>query len=224
MARNRRRRKPSVIFSALVSLAGVVGVLALPMGVLAYRDGARQRARHDLVAALPDLTTARPGEVGVLEGRVAADMPALRDGFVAYLVEEYRGKGWRTTGGQVQPLTVETPSGAVQVVNADYAFDRAVDGWTTAEREVSPPGMTTGAVRLQGLVPGGSLMVVGRAEPGGPPRQVVAQTVAGVDRRTYLERLTRRRDAGRSILVVLLLVAPVGIAFALWGGRRVLRG
>lgn len=228
MSRSRRPEKSYTVSVVLMTLAGVGGLLALAMGAMALFDAAEDRARHAFVSRLPDLLSAPQGETGILEGRIAASAPPLREEFVAYLREERSGlrrsdTGWVSLGGKVQPLTIETGAGAVRVVNTDYTFDRAIREWTPSSREESPPTAMSGSIRIEGLVAGGSVMIVGRAGPSGAPDEIIAESIAGVDRKTYLDRLWQGQTRAQPFALGMLMLGPAGIAYAVWAGRRILR-
>jgi hypothetical protein len=205
---------------------GLLGLLGLAIGIhfaLSVRDGKKQ---HALISELPDLRSAS-GSVGILEGRIAADAPPLRDGFVAYVREVYRGRPgrnsqskWHFDHRQTQPLTVETPGGNVRISNTDYQFDTKLHDWTHAEVQESAPTFTQGAVRTRGLLPGKPVMIIGTVKPGTSGQEAVAHTIVGMDRGTYLQTLNRYNERKTSALPWMLIIAPFLIVFA---GREVWR-
>ena len=131
MSGRNRPKKSTTVPVALVLLAEVGGVLALTIGSMIYSGASEDRARHAFVSGLPDLLSAPRGERSILEGRISGTVRPIREEFVAYLREQYRSSTARTSrwvslGGEVPPLTIETATGVVRVVNTDYAFDRAI--------------------------------------------------------------------------------------------------
>jgi hypothetical protein len=225
-----RPYRPTARDSILPGLALALALLGALLGALAvgaYLDGRSDRARYALVAGLPDLASARPGELGVLEGRIAAGARPLDERFVAYLREEYRRRGWRAAGGLIQPLPVDAPGGGARVVNDDYRFDPVLGAWHHEEREVSAPGWTVGSVRHRGLVAGMPVMVVGRVAagdaPADAPRRVVAESVAGVDRATYLRLVARGIVRTRAMAAWMSAAALACIGIGGWGVLRALR-
>jgi hypothetical protein len=199
------------------SLAGGVGFVLLAVAVILLRDDT-DRDRHAFVAGLPGLSAAAPGELGIVEGQIAEDMPPLRGEFVAYQRERYESVSegsseWQDLDGETQPLRIRNLSGVVEVVNADYALDRALEAWTPHRRRESAPTFTEGAIRISGLVPGGTVLVIGRQADEGTWWRVEAESIAGVDRQTYLRAL-EDSQAGRrkAILWVLALGLPLLLA------------
>ena len=213
---------------ALMFIAGIGGILALVIAALTQYDVARDRDRHAFLSGLPDLGSAPHAGTGIVDGRIAGSVPQLRGEFVAYMREQYRSttartSGWAWLDGSLQPLSIETAGGAVRIVNADYAFERRIEAWTASRREESPATATSGAIRIAGLVAGGPVMVVGRPAPGGTPGQVIAESIAGVDRKTYLERLAQGHVRAQSLVIWLVLVGVAGTAGAAWAARRIRR-
>ncbi|MBK7471657.1 MAG: hypothetical protein IPI73_14615 [Betaproteobacteria bacterium] len=222
----RRRVKYFNVRVALMFIAGIGGILALVIAALTQYDVARDRDRHAFLSGLPDLGSEPHAGTGIVDGRIAASVPQLRGEFVAYVREQYRSttartSGWTWLDGLVQPLTIETAGGAVRIVNADYAFERGINAWTASSREESPATATSGSIRIAGLVAGGPVMAVGRPAPGGTPGQVIAEAIAGVDRRTYLDRLAQGHVRAQSLVIWLVLVGVAGTACAAWAARRI---
>jgi hypothetical protein len=222
------RRRPHRLLAASMWLSGTLGLLALVIGAMLYVGASEDRARHALISSIPELRSARQDETGFLEGRIAADVPPIRGVFVAYVREQYRSttartSGWVSMGGEVQPLTIDTSTGPMRIVNANYALDQSLAEWPHARQEESPKTATAGSIRVSGFVPGGPVLIVGRAAPGGPSDQIVALSVAGMNRSTYLDRLLVKHSRSRSLAIALMLIGPAGIAYAVWAFRRVWR-
>jgi hypothetical protein len=205
---------------AVATLAGSVGLVLLFVGGSMLLDSSRGD-RRAFIEGLPALMDAPPGTVGLVEGRILDSVPSLHEEFVAYVRERYGTVagdtlGWIVMGGQTQPLVIGNRSGQFRVTNADYALDRAFEAWTPHRRLESGPTMTEGAIRLEGLVAGGTVMVVGRSPAGGDPRDIVAESIAGVDRQTYLRELADLAATDRSAAPWLLAAGAALVLFALW--------
>jgi hypothetical protein len=227
--KNGRARASSSFRVAGVILVGLAGLLGLVLSIhfaISVRDGKRH---HAFISELPALTSAS-GSIGILEGRIAGETPTLRDGFVAYVREVYRGNPgrnsqskWHFDHRQTQPLTVETAGGNVRISNTDYQFDTEVHDWTHAEVQESPPTFTQGAVRTRGLLPGKPVMIVGTVKPGTSGQEAVAHTIVGMDRVTYLQALNRSNERMTSALPWMFIITPFLIVYAGRGVRRILR-
>jgi hypothetical protein len=212
---------PGPLHIALVCLAGAVGLIATIVGIPLFADAREGRSRHAFVSGLPELSSAPEGAPAFVEGRIAANTAPLQGGFAAWLREGYgrnagSSKGWNVLGGETQPLTIETASGPVRIVNGGYAFDNAVLPWFHETREESAPTLTAGSVRISGLLPGGTVMSVGTHTGDG----LKADSITGLDRKTWLENLQKAGDRIWWISIVLLALGPVLIVLA---ARAVIR-
>jgi hypothetical protein len=119
------------------------------------------------------------GATVLVEGTVAARNPVIESGLVTLLRQEAEavsspGKSdrrisWRTLRAEARPLWVDTPAGAVAIVNSDYA-------WRDSPRRVpdDPDTITPGTLRAAyladkqasdwvGYIIGGAFALVGLA-------------------------------------------------------------
>lgn len=223
--RTRRQARPpaergSTLHGTLLLITAILGLTALAGAVFGYFSAADLRARHAEVATLPDLLSAPRGERGLLEGRVALGVQPLRSGFVAFVREEYRRRGWESIEQAVQPMMLDTRRGPARIVNADYRLDRTIDEWHHVSGPESEPGWVSGAIRMGGLVTGRTVLVVGRLTPSGSNLEVSAEWVAGVTREAYLAELTRDIGIAMNVNHVFLAVGVIGVVSGVLFVRR----
>ena len=221
-------RKPGTLFVSLACMAGIIGMMALMIGISLLTESRKDSARYQLVSSLPDLRSAPAVSEGFLEGRISADVKPMRDGFVVYERERYEsdltgGSSWNSLGVETQPLILETSAGKVQVVNKDYTFDKALAEWAHEVREESKPTATTGSVRISGFRPGGMVMITGHSLSGGNPGDFHADSIVGMDRKSFLDRLPKVNDRLRALAIGLLVFSPFALGWAAWGVKRVLK-
>jgi hypothetical protein len=221
-------RKPGTLFVSLACIAGVIGLMALIIGISLLMEARDDSARHRLVSSLPDLRSAPAGGDGFLEGRISTDVQPLREGFVVFERERYGsnltgGSSWNSLGVEAQPLILETSGGRAQVVNKDYHLDKSLAEWAHEVREESKPTATTGSVRISGFVPGGTVMITGHSLSGGNPGDFHADSIVGMDRKSFLDRLPKVNDRMRSFAIGLLVLSPLALAWAAWGVTRVIK-
>lgn len=204
-------------------VGGILGLLALAFCVSSFSDLRSLSERRTFVEGLPDVSTAAPGEAAILEGRIAASVPALHGEFVAYLRERHKRRGKALVDRKVQPLVVETASGAYTVGNSTYKFDRLIHRWTDSQRMDEAPTSMLGAVDIEGLVAKGPVMAIGRLAPAGSPRYFHAESVVGLPRAVYVERLAAAHAGQWKLLVASAGLGALGL-FAGWRGwRRITR-
>ncbi|HWB02149.1 MAG TPA: hypothetical protein VG796_03930 [Verrucomicrobiales bacterium] len=213
--------RPGTLRVAIASLAAIFGLGATIVGVPLFNDAREGRSRHALISSLPDYSSAPDGGKTILEGRIAAGTPLLQGGFVAWLREGYgrnagSSKGWNVIGGETQPMTIDTASGPVRILNAGFALDNAVLPWEHETREESAPAFTAGSVRISGLIPGGTVMVLGTRTNDG----LNAESITGMDRKTYLEKLHQASDRIWQGSIGMLVLGPIVLFFA---GRAIVR-
>jgi len=215
--RNTRRFDVLVAFTFIVGMAGVILLITVP----ATSCGATElKERRALMESLPDLTRAAHGERGVLEARVDEATPPLRAGLVVYLREEYKQRRWQWLEGQAQTMTVRTADGApIAILNNDYQLDRTVEPWARTRRDEAAPTFATGAIRITGIQPSDSILVVGKKMDNG----VIAESLAGISRKAYLAGLDQEIEASSRAPLYLLPIALPCLVLAFWLGRRLWR-
>lgn len=211
---------------AVLFIAGCFGVVAFFVAFGLRSDLAETRAQWDRFTALPAWPDVPPDGLGLIEGEISDTSPADSHGFVGWVREAYRSDGVRTSSKwelaetMTQPFLVATSAGPVQITNADYRFDEAAGEWSHETREIAAPTLTSGAVRMRGLLPRKPVTIIGRRTSADT---VAALSVAGMSRANYLTQLAARHDRVSSSVVVLFIAAPLAIAYAIWEIRRVLK-
>lgn len=203
------------LFIAFAALA-FVSALISGKAIVARRDIADQRA---LLATLPDVGTAVPGQLAIIDGHISASVAPLYGGFVAYR-RERRGQGWRNLDSGKQPLDVTTASGTYRIGNDDYDFDRLTTRWTDSKRDDAPPGYFRGAVRIAGLVANGPVMAIGRLEDKDGRRVFRADRLVGLSRATYDQRLEQDYVMQTHVAELTGAIAALGFAICGWQMRR----
>lgn len=207
------------IRGATVVLAALLGIGGLVFAAVTY---VKDRAAHDRaneVSALPDVNKASRGDRSVLEGIIAQDVPEVGHGFVAFLERQHVKNSTHVIGGLLQPLRLQVLDGFVDIVNTQYVFDPWLVRWGHLTREVSPPGWTSGSIVAEGLLRGGPVMAIGRQTAAGG---FEAETVVAGTRSAYLEKLEAQSEW--PFARIWLMASPFLIAYAVWQGRRLLRG
>ena len=209
--------KSYALRGAAAILCGLAGIFGLIAGAVTYYKDVQVHRRAAEVTALPDLASANAGETAVLQGRISKDVPVLDGGFVAY-ERRHHQKSSRRIERETQPLRVETGQGVVDVVNHDYGFDPLLVSWFHATLVQSAPKWSTGAVTIQGLLPGEDIMVVGQLTASGG---FEAMSISAGPRDFYLEALSAQIDREWSVFWYWLLIAPFLLAYAVWDIRRI---
>ncbi|MCS7100846.1 MAG: hypothetical protein NZL99_04025 [Burkholderiaceae bacterium] len=138
-----------------------LGAVALLLGALVAGTAGSEGA--DALRALPladarGLAVRSAGEAVVVEGWVAADLPVIEAGLVA--LQRQRAVGvtrpgtneirftWVPQSTQAPALRIDTPSGAVTLVNTDVA-------WRDPPRVAGQPGtVVAGSTRVVGFAAG----------------------------------------------------------------------
>lgn len=225
--RRKESPPPNVFFVALVSLVGIGGLLCLfALGATLHTIWAISE-RQELVRTLPDVARAAPGETSILEGRIAASVPTVHREFVAYRRERY-SVGQKYAWGDVRtltpPLAVEAGSRVYNIANDSYAFDRVLLQWTDAEHFERASSAWGRAYTFKGIVAGGPVMAVGRLIPAeGGALDFHADSVVGLSRAVYFDRLGADRPFQWKFAFWSALLAALGIYFGWRGVRRVMR-
>jgi hypothetical protein len=206
-------------FIALAALA-VVALLVSAKAIVTGRTIASMQA---LLANLPDVAKAAPGQPAILEGKISASVVPLHDEFVAYR-RERREQGWRNLDSAKQPLEVETASGTYLIGNDDYDLDRMILRSPDSERGDGPTGYIRGGVRIAGLVANGPVTAFGHLETKAGGRVFHADRAVGLTRSAYAERLKHDHAAEMQLAVTAGAVAVAGFAVCGWQTWRQLRG
>jgi len=207
----------SPLVYGLSVLGGAVGVTALALGLGVVCDLDELSDRKALVLSLPDTTRAAPGAPAILDGRIAASVPVLHDEFVAYRREQNARRGWDYLDGGKQPLTVDTGAKIYSIANADYEFDRSVIGWGHQQRNDEPPTLSTGGVRIEGLIANGPVTAIGELVGGEEAQRFRARSIVGLSRTAYAERLSQALTLKWQIAGGFAVLAVLGLVIG-WRG------
>lgn len=185
MARSRSHLRRFDFLVAATLILGGIAILALILGFSLGGTGVELAVRRESIAALPSLTSSPAGETGWLEGVLDGSAPREVGGLVIFVRERYVRRGREIEGTSTPSFDLVLDDGTrARILNQNYAIDRAVSKWAATSREEEPAGITTGALQITGIGNGDRIMVIGRRQEGG----IVAESVAGLDRATYLAR------------------------------------
>lgn len=226
--RRKESPRPNPFLVALVVLSGVGGLLCLfGVGHALHTIWAISE-RQALVHGLPDVAAVAPGELAILDGRIAASVPTLHDEFVAYVRErhvsgKFVGRRWPRVDGALQPLTVETGTRTYTIGNDDYRFDRLLVAWSDANRWDEEATTFSGAIRIQGIAAGSPVMAVGRLLPKDGQLSFHANSVVGISRADYAQRLAEDRAFQWKFAGGAAALAVLGLYGGWRGVRRVMR-
>lgn len=219
-------QSPSSGITTFFILVGIGGLLLLAWPLMSLKTIYELGGRQTLLTTLPDVATAAPGDLAILDGRVGVSVPTLHDEFVAYVRErgqsgKYVSSAWQYVDGAQQPLAVETGERSFRFANDTYRFDRLLWNWTDAERWDEEATTLRGAIRIQGIVANGPVMAVGRIKPdeGGEP-VFEADSVVGISRADYMQRLDARYGYEWKFAGTVFLMALIGMAVGWVGVRR----
>jgi hypothetical protein len=220
----RASRHPKIPYADwfFIALAALAAVAAL-ISAKAIVTGREIANLQTLLATLPDVATAAPGRLAILEGQISASVVPLHDEFVAYR-RERREQGWKNLDSGKQPLEVETASGTYLIGNDDYDLDRMISRWTDSKRDDEPPDYIRGAVRIAGLVANGPVLAIGHLGDKTGGRVFHADRAVGLSRATYAERLKQDHATEMHLAMVAGAMAVLGFAICGWQTWRRLRG
>jgi hypothetical protein len=178
-------------FDFLVAATAIVGGLAIVAALLGYSlgsSGGESADRREAVAAMPTLMSVPVGDIGWIEGKLLGLAPPDTRGLVIFVRERYVRRGRELESQSTPAFELVLDDGArVRILNQDYTIDRTLSTWAATSREEEPAGIITGALDITGIANGDRILVIGRRNESG----VIAQSVAGFDRATYLERLDK---------------------------------
>ncbi|WP_439541683.1 hypothetical protein [Hyphomicrobium sp.] len=220
----RPARPPNISYADGFFIAvGALAVVALLISAKAVITAGDIADLQILLATLPDVATASPGQLSIIDGRISASVVPLHDEFVVYR-RERRERGWRDLDGGKQPLEVDTVSGRYLIGNDDYELDRTISRWTDSKRDDEHPRFARGSVRIEGLVANGSVMAMGRLKDEAGRRIFHADRVVGLSRATFAERLAEDHVSQTRLAMATGAFAALGIAISGWPIWRLLRG
>lgn len=216
----RPARPPNISYADGFFIAvGALAVVALLISAKAVITAGAIADLQTLLATLPDVATAPPGQLAIIDGRISASVVPLHDEFVVFR-RERRERGWRDLDGGRQPLKVDTASGTYLIGNDDYELDRTIFRWTDAKRDDDHARFARGAVRIEGLVANGPVMAVGRFNDEAGRRVFHADRVVGLSRATFAERLEEGHVSQTRLAMITGAMAALGIAIS---GRPIWR-
>jgi|APThiThiocy_cv2_1041547.scaffolds.fasta_scaffold19736_3 hypothetical protein len=228
-ARRKESPRPNAFLVALVALAAIAAIFSVVGAALVLRDIANLSERARLVLTLPDADRAPAGEAAILDGRVADSEPARYKEFVVYLRKQEQGGGKYSVRRDAivdratPAFAVEIAGHIYQIANDDYSFDDVTDAWADARREDEAPTALRSAITVEGLTARSPVMAIGRlmsANAGAPAFH--AESVVGLSRADYLERLDASKASRWRLAIVLALLAPILASLAWRGGRRIM--
>jgi hypothetical protein len=207
-----------LLFLALGAILGIFGAAD------ARAEAARAEALVPLTAAaLEDQT---PGETALVEGVLSARNRARFRDYVAYTVEEYRGREdgndnpeWEDEEQVTPPLIVEA-GGVVRVANEDYRIEGALTRWQESQT-LSWNGFTgEGTKRYAGLVAGQPVTTIGAVAAGAEGNELRAEVVFGGTRAQYV---AAQRQSAFMLPIVGGIFGLIGLIVAGIGAWLLLR-
>jgi hypothetical protein len=221
-----------VKFSGAVTLV-VAGLMGLTIGLIvaiAYAGlAAREAARVErlLPLTLASLRDLKVGREALIEGHISAQNPALLQDFVAYVREEYRGRGknrsWVEAERRTPPLLIDLSDGIVALADEPYELDLPAHTWEEPDTQDWLGVPREGARRHYGFRAGDAVLAVGRLAPGRAGLVLRAEWLAGGTRAEYLA--ARRHAAatlpwyGGSLALAGLLLGGIGVRWIRIGPR-----
>jgi len=164
---------------------------------------------------------AAPSQAAFVEGRISNHTPTVYRQFVAYLREEYRSSGARTSrwvevARKTPPLVIEAHGRAARVVNSNYGLET-----TDVIVEEEPPTFTRGAIQSRGFVVGSPVLAVGSVAE--ETEGLVAEFLYAGTHAEYVAYLHRYLQNGLWWGGGLLFGGIGCIILGLWRLRRFLR-
>ena len=218
-----RRRSSAIVPIFLI----VFGLVFLALGILLATVGARQAsAQAERAERLQPLTAAalddsQPGREALVEGRISDRNPALFQGFVAYVREEYRGSDdqdrekWEEDERRTPRLLIEVADGLVRLADERYALDSPPYTWSESQSALAWNGLTgEGTKRYRGFRAGDPALAIGTLVSGSEGLELRAEQVYGGTRSGYIA--DRRQSA--------IWMPRIGAIFGLIGAAIALGG
>lgn len=226
---SRRGREKSYTFrSALVFLAGSIGLVLLGVAINMPIEAGKAREHTQRIAALPDVHSGMIGDTVTVSGTIANETPLLRGDFVAYRRQQVKG-GYRagtetiTVDSGKQPLAIDTSGGRVRIVNDDYRFeDRHVD-WAAADAVDTPTTFTEAMITILGFKRSSPVVAVGVVTRVGDAVSVKAEFIVAGPRDAYLAKLGKASESPVGTAVFMAVVGALLLLYAFWDGRRIYR-
>ena len=171
-----------------------VGLVFALIGASGAADVPATLSRARRVEQLQPMAEAAPGQAAFVEGRISNHTPPVYHQFVAYLREEYRSSGARTShwvqvARKTPPLLIEAHGRAARVVNSDYGLES-----TDVTVEEEPPTFTRGAIQSRGFVAGSPVLAVGSVAK--ETEGLVAEFLYAGTHAEYVAYLHRSLQAG----------------------------
>jgi hypothetical protein len=228
--RRRHRSQPASLWAQLLILG--IGLVFFVTGAwIGIFDSAEARADVARAERLSPSSAAQldAAPVGVellLEGTASPRNSALFRDFVAYTVEEYRGRSdddgdpkWDDAGGETPRLLIEA-GGVVQVGNGDYSLEGELTLWQDRPDLAWDAVARQGTRRYSGLVAGQPVTAIGVVAGGREGNELHARVVFGGSRADYIA--ARRGD---SVFLAIFggifgLVGLIVLGVVLWGFLR----
>lgn len=226
---SRRGKEKSYTFrSALVFLAGSIGLLLLCVAIYMPIDAGEAREHAQRIAGLPDVHSGAIGDTVTVSGTIANETPLLRGDFVAYRRQQVQG-GYRagtetvTIDSGKQPLAIDTSGGRVRIVNNDYRFeDRHVD-WAAVDAVDTPTSFTEAAITILGFKRSSPVVAAGIVTGVGDTISVKAEFVVVGPRDGYLAKLGKASESPLGAVLILAAIGALLLLYAFWDGRRIYR-
>jgi hypothetical protein len=227
--RRKENLRPNAFLVALVALAAIAAIFSIAGAGLALRDISKLSERAWLVRSLPDTSRATAGEAALLNGHIADSEPRRYKEFVVYHRKQEQGGG-KYSVARDEIVDRGTPAFAVataghiyRLANDDYVFDDFTDAWADARRNDEAPTTWQNGITIEGLTAGSPVMAVGRiVSTSGATPLFHAESIVGLSRADYVERLNASRANRWRLAIILALLAPIFSYLAWRCGRRIM--
>lgn len=172
------------------------------------------------------LAIASVGSEVIIEGRLAASTPLLREGLALYQIEV--AKGFNPPGSNeirfsFQAEVTEAPPFQIETLNGSVGVQLALEAsWDDAPRivENNPGSVSAGKQRLRGFAPSDRLTVQGEVVAGPLLR---ARVIRGGTAADYMSQVKNTGRVGLILGAVFALVGLGTLVAAAWQARGVLK-